>query len=171
MLGKTHIINSLAITAGPLVFIDDLSLSINYIVFMMFVALGSILPDIDEPNSIIGSKFSIFSTAIKIFLGHRTITHNLLLFSITLFLLFVYLKESWFLIAINVGILLHILQDSITYQGIKNGIFPLQRFNYNFVLAPRFFRFAVGSVTEKIILLFSILFLIYSLSVGIFKLL
>ncbi|AZL53698.1 metal-dependent hydrolase [Aliarcobacter skirrowii] len=87
MLGKTHIINSLAITSAPLVFIDELSLTVNYIIFMIFVAIGSIIPDIDEPNSILGRKFIVSSTTINIFFGHRTITHNLLLFSITLVLL------------------------------------------------------------------------------------
>jgi len=167
MLGKTHIINSLAITSAPLVFIDELSLTVNYIIFMIFVAIGSIIPDIDEPNSILGRKFIVSSTTINIFLGHRTITHNLLLFSITLVLLLIYLKEYWFLIALNIGILFHILQDSMTYQGIKNGIFPLQKFNYNFVLLPRIFRFAVGSITERIILVSSLVFFIYALYIGI----
>ena len=64
-----------------------------------------------------------------------------------------------YLLAVSIGILLHLLQDSITYQGIKNGLFPLQRFGYNFVLLPRIFRFAVGSITEKIIFIISIMFL------------
>lgn len=97
------------------------------------------------------------SYPINIFFGHRTITHNIILWAtITIFL---FIQKYIYLLAVSIGILLHLLQDSITYQGIKNGLFPLQRFGYNFVLLPRIFRFAVGSITEKIIFIISIMFL------------
>ena len=156
MLGKTHIVNSIAIASIPLAF--GTQININYSIFLGLVALGSILPDIDEPNSLIGRKMQYLSYPINIIFGHRTITHNLLLF--TILGIFLFMQGYNYLLAVNIGILLHILQDSITYQGIKNGLFPLQRFNYNFVLLPRIFRFAVGSITEYIIFILSILFLL-----------
>lgn len=155
MLGKTHIVNSVAIAAIPLTIniIDT-----QYTIILFLVAIGSLIPDIDEPNSIIGRKLKFLSYPINIFFGHRTITHNLILF--TALAIFFYTKEYTYLLALNVGILLHILQDSITYQGIKNGLFPIRRLGYNFVLFPRAFRFAVGSITEYIIFILSILFLL-----------
>lgn len=156
MLGKTHIVNSVAIAAIPLTIniIDT-----QYTIILFLVAIGSLIPDIDEPNSIIGRKLKFLSYPINIFFGHRTITHNLILF--TALAIFFYTKEYTYLLALNIGILLHILQDSITYQGIKNGLFPIRRLGYNFVLFPRAFRFAVGSITEHIIFMFSVIFILF----------
>lgn len=156
MLDKTHIVNSLAIASIPLVY--NMKFDIDYALFLFFIALGSILPDIDEPNSFIGKRLQFLSYPINIFFGHRTITHNILIFiALSIFL---YIQNYIFLFAISIGILLHIFQDSITYQGIKNGLFPLQRLGYNFVLLPRIFRFAVGSLTEYIIFVLSVIFLL-----------
>lgn len=159
MLGKTHIVNSLAISSSPLILNNSFQLNIEYIFFLMCVAIGSVIPDIDEPSSIIGRKVKPFAYVINIFFGHRTITHNLLFFGITLCIL-LYIQKYQYILALNIGIVLHILQDSITYQGIRNGLFPIQRFSYNFVLLPRYLRFAVGSLTEYIILVVSALFFI-----------
>jgi len=156
MLGRTHIVNAIAITSIPLAF--GIKVNTEYIVFIILVGIGSILPDIDEPNSLIGRKLKFLSYPINIFFGHRTITHNLLLFSIIN--LFFYYQDYKYLFAISFGILIHILQDSLTYQGIKNGLFPLQKLNYNFVLLPKVFRFAVGSLFEYIIFFLSIIFLL-----------
>lgn len=167
MLGRTHIVNSIAIGSIPLVF--GKQIDITYATFLTLIALGSIIPDVDEPNSLIGRKMKFLSYPINIFFGHRTITHNLLLFSILG--IFLFIQGYKYFLAINIGILLHILQDSITYQGIKNGLFPIQRLNYNFVLLPRIFRFAVGSLTEYIIFIASIIFilLVIYIQIGISK--
>lgn len=160
MLGKTHIVNAIAIASVPLAF-SSTKIDIEYSIFLLLIAIGSIIPDIDEPNSILGRKLKFLSYPINIFFGHRTITHNLILFSIfSIFSIFFYIQKYNYLFALSVGILIHILQDSMTYQGIKNGLFPMQRLNYHFVLFPRRFRFAVGSITEYIILLISAIFLI-----------
>ena len=45
MLGKTHIVNSIAIASIPLAF--GTQINIKYSIFLGLVALGSILPDID----------------------------------------------------------------------------------------------------------------------------
>jgi len=155
MLGKTHIVNSLAIASIPLA--SGIVISKEYLLFLLLVALGSVIPDIDEPNSILGRKMQYLSYPINIFFGHRTITHNIILWVVIA--IFLFIQKYIYLLAVSIGILLHLLQDSITYQGIKNGLFPLQRFGYNFVLLPRIFRFAVGSITEKIIFIISIMFL------------
>lgn len=156
MLGKTHIINSLALASIPLAF--ETKVDTEYILILLLIGLGSILPDIDEPSSMIGRKMKFLSYPINIFFGHRTITHNLVLFAISG--IFCYLNDYTFLLALNIGILLHILQDSITYQGITNGLFPFQRLNYNFVLLPRILRFKVGGLTEYLILILSGIFLL-----------
>jgi len=156
MLGKTHIVNAVAITSIPLVF--GVKVNTEYIVFIILVGIGSIFSDIDEPNSLIGRRLKFLSYPINIFFGHRTITHNLLLFSTIS--LFFYYQDYKYLFAISLGSLIHILQDSLTYQGIKGGLFPLQKLNYHFVLLPRAFRFAVGSLFEYIIFFLSVIFLL-----------
>lgn len=78
MLGRTHIINSIAIVTIPLA--TGVKVDFNYILFLLLVAIGSLIPDIDEPNSLLGRKLKFLSYPINIFFGHRTITHNILIF-------------------------------------------------------------------------------------------
>ena len=78
MLGRTHIINSIAIVSIPLA--TGVKIDFNYILFLLLVAIGSLIPDIDEPNSLLGRKLKFLSYPINIFFGHRTITHNILIF-------------------------------------------------------------------------------------------
>lgn len=54
MLGRTHIINSIAIVSIPLA--NGVKIDFNYILFLLLVAIGSLIPDIDEPNSLLGRK-------------------------------------------------------------------------------------------------------------------
>ena len=156
MLGITHIVNTTAIVSTPLLF--GYGFDTNYLIFIGLVLFGCLLPDIDEPNSIIGKRFGFISYPINIIFGHRTITHNLIF--ITAISIYFYTQNHFYLFSISLGMLIHILQDSLTYQGINGALFPFQRYNYNFVLLPRFFRFAVGSLTEYVILTISVIYLL-----------
>ncbi|MDX8367177.1 metal-dependent hydrolase [Cytobacillus sp. IB215665] len=51
---------------------------IDSVIFMIFVLIGSLLPDIDHYKSTAGRKLPIVSHLIYLIFGHKTITHTLL---------------------------------------------------------------------------------------------
>lgn len=157
MLGKTHLINTLAIVTTPLLL--GFELDNEYVIFIYVCLFGALFPDIDEPNSILGRRLKFLSYLINILFGHRTITHNANI-SLLIILFGIYSNYN-LVVAFGLGMFIHIMQDSITYQGVKGAFFPFKRFDYNFVLLPRVFRFAVGSMTEYIIFTLSCVYLVF----------
>lgn len=157
MLGITHTVNTIAITCTPLLF--GFKADWNYAFFVLACVFGALLPDIDEPSSTVGKKFPYIAYPIKIFFGHRTITHNAVVSMIII--IFGYISNYIYLIAFGLGMFIHIMQDSMTYQGVRGAFFPFQKYYYNFVLLPRVFRFAVGSIREYIIFTASCIYIVY----------
>lgn len=80
---------------------------------MLAFALGTILPDIDSPNSTIGKYVKPISELIP----HRTITHTL--WAVLLLGGLTWWFESIYLLALTLGYTLHILEDSFSKQGIR----------------------------------------------------
>lgn len=75
MRGTTHKIGG--ISAGLI----TLSLVGNFSIETVLVAttagiVGSLIPDIDEPNSIVGKKVKPLSRPVKAIFGHRGIVHT-----------------------------------------------------------------------------------------------
>lgn len=68
------------------------------------VAVGSILPDIDHPYSIVGRRVPILPRLLP----HRTITHGLL-FALVCGVLY---------LPLGVGVLLHLLLDALNPAGV-----------------------------------------------------
>jgi inner membrane protein len=77
--------------------------------------IGSVLPDIDEPNSYIGNKFPFLSKFLN-FLGlkHRTFTHSFIF--VLLIVLLGIIHPIFYFIAF--GIFMHILGDVLTKSGV-----------------------------------------------------
>ncbi|MFJ8531234.1 metal-dependent hydrolase [Bacillus sp. NPDC094106] len=89
--------------------------------------IGSLLPDIDHPNSKVGKKLKLLSWGINKVFGHRGLTHTLLftmLLSILLFFCttffngYLQVMYSQFVIGVTVGYLSHLLLDSMTKSGV-----------------------------------------------------
>src|SRR5438874_7570363 len=90
MLGRSHVMFGLtaAVVLDGVVHISGpplssassvpLELIINKVIFFSMVALGALLPDIDNAQSTIGHKFGWISKEIQHIAGHRTIFHSLL---------------------------------------------------------------------------------------------
>ena len=95
MTGKTHLVGGFA---------ASLVLCHNYEQGLLLV-LGSLLCDIDHPNSIIGKCVPFLPKMLK----HRGITHSLL-FSVLCYLISPYLCY---------GVLVHLFLDMLTKNGIK----------------------------------------------------
>ena len=90
--------------------------------------VGSLLPDIDEPQSYIGKKVKPISKAIKFTAGHRGLFHTLLMcfaFPFIYFLIndipqiqnFINII-SYIIIGLPIGYLSHLLMDMMTVSGV-----------------------------------------------------
>lgn len=86
------------------------------------VALGTALPDIDHPDSTIGSRVKWLSWPIRIVFGHRNITHSLIAMAALAYM--VHLEPL--LISVAFGYLLHLVGDWFTPAGLKL-FWPAQR--------------------------------------------
>ncbi len=99
------------------------------------VGLGSLLPDIDSPQSLLGKPLFFLSERIERRFGHRTITHSFLglLLAAVLTLPFVPRMGLGPWVALLIGYFAHLLGDMCTKQGIQFywpmavwGVFPMK---------------------------------------------
>jgi len=132
--GVMHISGPPLATATPV----PIDLVINKVIFFSMVALGALLPDIDNAQSTIGQRFGWISKEIQHIAGHRTIFHSLLgllLGSLLAFgteqLIIVLLAQRGFIfpaqfiekshfvfVAVLIGCILHIAADGLTAGGV-----------------------------------------------------
>ena len=117
----------------------------NQILFIVFVLIAGIFPDIDTPKSKIGSLFRPISYLFK----HRGFTHSLLVLPLISFVLY---KFGYFALAlpILIGYKSHLIGDAITKEGITP-LHPLSKFKIRGFIKT-------GGVLENII--FGALFLV-----------
>jgi len=144
MKGVTHLIFGFLVGT---IFIKYFGSS-SPLIFMILVLLGSLLPDIDHPNSKLGK----FVKPIGWVVEHRGFFHSLLfLFLITLVSIS-FFKQPY---ALPLGALSHLISDSFTKQGIKV-FFPF-KFRLNGFIVT-------GSIVEnlfQIICVITIFFLLF----------
>jgi inner membrane protein len=150
MLGRSHVMFGLTaavvldgvihLSGPPLATVTPvpLELIINKAIFFSMVALGALLPDIDNAQSTMGRKFGWISKEIQHIAGHRTIFHSLLglllgsLLAIGLEQLIVFLlsqrgftfpaqfveKSHLVFVAVLFGCIIHIAADGLTEGGV-----------------------------------------------------
>ncbi|WP_018250272.1 metal-dependent hydrolase [Orenia marismortui] len=112
----------------------------------VFIILGSLLPDIDHPQSTIGRVFFFISHPINKSFGHRNLTHSLVLW-IPVIILGSYLSQP--ILWVGVGAFSHLILDSWNVSGV--GLFkPIT--DKIFVMAGKKYRVRVGSKQELIIM-------------------
>ena len=90
---------------------------------MVGVGIGSLIPDIDTPHSILG-RFNIFSYIMK----HRGITHTII--GLVLFTLIFHFMFGNFTVGFALGYALHLILDSVTPMGIM-WLYPFDRGYYS----------------------------------------
>lgn len=101
---------ALLISLLGLIFFD-----VNYL-FILFILIGSLFPDVDSVESYLGRKFRILSGPIEFIFGHRGLFHSI--YPVLLFLiLFFILKVNLFL-ALSIGYSLHLILDMFTKEGV-----------------------------------------------------
>lgn len=87
--------------------------------------VGSLIPDIDEPNSVMGKKLPLLSKTLKWLFKHRGIVHTPL-FCLIMYFGFKYLLRNFIppdilnplMYGFLAGYLSHLLLDTITPKGI-----------------------------------------------------
>jgi len=109
----------------------------NKFLFILFVMLGSGLPDIDNASSKLGSKIWPLSKLIEIFLGHRGIFHSIWLIILIPGIVYLYLSKIYG-IALFIGYFSHVLMDGFTKKGVNflNPLLSLFSFNLAFIRFP-----------------------------------
>lgn len=132
MLGKTHLVGGVCtgvLTTTWLLHQTNFS-KIALLGAPLLIAsagFGSLLPDIDHPNSKIGRRFKLLSKLTNKLLGHRGATHTLLvmmILSVLLFMLNISLPialqplGSTVVIGVTAGYFSHILLDALTPSGV-----------------------------------------------------
>ena len=155
MTAKSHLTTTLAIGILPLyLFKNELVYIFDYIaVYIIGLVIGSLLPDIEESNSVVGRKVPLLSEWLNKSIGHRTHTHNILIY--ILIFLFAYYKSlhsSEFifilLIGFSLGSILHILEDCLTNSGVRGAMNPIIQ---NFVILKEKYRFNTDGKFENFV--------------------
>ncbi|MCK4669938.1 MAG: metal-dependent hydrolase [Nanoarchaeota archaeon] len=146
MMGRTHMLFGFLV---GLFAIQALHPS-NQILFIFLVVLGALLPDIDHPDSKIGSKVRIVGALFE----HRGFFHSL--FAVALFVIpFWIFTSRIYAYAILIGVLSHLLADMISHMGIMP-FAPISRFKLRGFIKT-------NSIGENIILVVVFLLSIWKL--------
>lgn len=95
MLWYTHLLFSIVISR---------LLKIN----LILIIIGSLLPDIDNPESIIGTLFKRLSEKIYEKCNHRGLTHSLL-----------FAAPLMVIPSLGIGVLSHLVLDLLTNNGVQ----------------------------------------------------
>lgn len=146
MLGREHAVFGLTTSAA---------VSVAYFAPEFFVPtvacgfLGALLPDIDLPTSTIGKITYPIAWLINKFFGHRTITHDPILWiPIGIFLLWKF-HYAW-VAGLVIGYWGHLFLDSFTAGGIPI-LWILRKYKKGFHLLPYKWKIYASSLSAKVI--------------------
>ncbi|MBI2668523.1 metal-dependent hydrolase [Candidatus Woesearchaeota archaeon] len=122
MLFKTHLL------LGALFFLltKDHFTGGSVLLFFSLVLLGSILPDIDEPNSKVNRGGGIVGIMVAMFTRHRGIFHSLVMAAFV-FLAVTYWWSNYYAWALLIGYVAHLVGDAITPMGVAF-LYPFSRY-------------------------------------------
>jgi inner membrane protein len=145
MTAKGHFF--LALIPSEIVAFTFFNQTEEQISFLAGAALGSLLPDIDEPRSYIGRKFPYFAIPLKLLgLKHRTFTHSI--WFALVFLFFGILIQSVFLYGIALGVFMHLIGDMLTKGGVPL-FYPSEK---HYRLLPKDVAIYTNSLTEHLLI-------------------
>ena len=155
MTAKSHINTTIAIGILPLYFIrNEIVFMFDYVaIYVIGLVVGSLLPDIEESNSVVGRQFPLLSDWLNKKIGHRTYTHNILIYLVIfVFAYYQSLTSSHFiyvfLIGFSLGSILHTLEDCLTNSGVSGAMKPLLD---NFVILKEKYRFNTDGKFENFV--------------------
>lgn len=100
--------------------------------------IGSLIPDLDHPKSLLGRKFKVLSKGINKTFGHRGVTHTpifLIIYSILIMRLpnifqgYIKTLVQYFSFGTIIGYFSHLILDFITVGGIPL-FYPISKKNF-----------------------------------------
>lgn len=165
MLGKNHLAFGITSALAASVILNNAGIELDYTTVGIITAssaFGSLLPDIDDPNSLIGRIFVHIASFINKVFGHRTITHDLMIFLplfIASLITSLFVKDTIFF-GIMFGYMGHLFLDSLTEQGICFNYFGHRKalrtgwgqFGVGYIhLLPEKLRFKSSSFMAKVV--------------------
>jgi len=86
--------------------------------FYLFLAIGSLLPDIDHPESKLGRILLPISYLINNFVGHRTLTHSIFVITILFFASIIIWGMNTIIVGLTLGCMFHVAGDMLTPSGV-----------------------------------------------------
>lgn len=114
MLAKTHLAFGFLVGLVAMQFIS----TGNIFIFFGLVLIGSLLPDIDSPNSTMSSRIPVIPRIVQLFARHRGIFHSIF-FAVIISGLFLYLTNKPYALALFIGYASHLVADGFTESGIN----------------------------------------------------
>ena len=147
MTGVQHLIigSTWGFLGSVALYTMDANIGMGAIGFLGLSALGSILPDIDNPQAMMGQKVPFLSRMIYSLVGHRSYTHSVLLWSIIGYL--AYSRSPIWVMGLFLGVFSHLIMDAMTVNGVP--LFCLwtksRNWNRHFHVLPKFLRCRCGS--------------------------
>lgn len=115
-------------------------------------AIGSLIPDIDEPKSYIGRRSLGVSWFIKKKYGHRGGTHSVIIWFILMAILMTIARHP-FTYGISCGYLFHIVGDFFSNKGVPL-LLPLTKKRFKFIVTYR-----TGGWVEMVVFCLSITYI------------
>ena len=95
-------------------------------VLLGLAVAGSLLPDIDHPESWVGRRSRPFSSVLAATFGHRGVTHSAVaIVALSVLLARAGHGQAW-AVAVTTGYLSHLLADMLTPRGLRLA-WPLRR--------------------------------------------
>lgn len=154
MLGKSHVIVSEAVllslaTNPKYEFALNTSTTSNVLWFMGGVALGTLLPDIDQPDSILG-RFNPLAKTLK----HRTITHTLWAAILVTWLCWHFGNHQPLWYGLALGYWAHLLEDFFSRESVP-WLYPLVKKKFHH------WGYTTGGWFEKIVVTIASLVLLW----------
>lgn len=110
-------------------------------------AVGSLLPDVDHPKSIISGWLPGVGGAVRLLASHRGPTHSIGFVLALLALLAAAGLSQWIIAAAAAGLISHILADMLTVKGVPV-LIPLSRRSWR--LAPYMVLNMTGWILESV---------------------
>lgn len=105
MSGRTHVLIPAGIAA--VLFDSDPLL-------VLTAGIAGLVPDIDEPYSVIGQRLWFFAWWIKYLCGHRTMSHSLLMVGVVSVLGLLFLIPPVYVCAMALGLGSHLVLDGLS---------------------------------------------------------
>jgi inner membrane protein len=129
-------------------------------IYLSALIIGSLWPDLDEPQSFLGRKMYFISVFLSLFIKHRGITHTLvalLLYAFLGYLAYFYggtydvspQTINYAIMGFLLGNIIHIMGDMSTKEGGIAILYPMIK--KRFFLLPEQLRFKTGGLTENVL--------------------